>query len=49
MELEDYGWVHRLCYVEKLPRRVWMLCNYCKAEMPNQLTNDGLICGMCGL
>ena len=49
IELEEFGWVHRLCYAEKMPRRAWLRCNYCKAEMPHQYTNDGLVCGMCGL
>jgi len=30
-------------------RRAWLRCDYCKAEMPHQYTNDGLVCGMCGL
>ncbi len=48
IELEEFGWVHRLCYAEQLPRRAWLRCDYCKAEMPHQYTNDGLVCGMCG-
>ena len=49
IELDEFGWVHRLCYMEKFPRRAWLRCDYCRAEMPHQYTNDGLVCGMCGL